>query len=178
MVSACQYISASQRSNFRRSWDSKGRHRFSNTNTHQWQTKCTSAASRARVHLFVDRPVYLEPPLQMRHRLSARKVFGALTRGFGRVRQVVCPVTEEEYDAGVRRRGCQAQRHPSMIILDYSFATRADHDGVKEIVEREGGRWVLVYLVIREDRRAIRERVRDRKYRRDCNALRPGRWLE
>jgi len=53
------------------------------------------------------------------------------------------------------------------IVLDYSFATRADRDEVKEIVEREGGRWVLVYFAVSENRQVIRERVRGREFKRD-----------
>jgi hypothetical protein len=64
----------------------------------------------------------------------------------------------------------QAPRLPLTIVLDYSFAEKADRDEVKEIVEREGGRWVLVYFAISEDRRAIRERVKGRKFKRDVES--------
>jgi len=64
----------------------------------------------------------------------------------------------------------QVPRRPVTIVLDYSFAARADRDEVKEIVEREGGRWVLVYFAISENRQAIRERVRGRKSKRDIES--------
>ena len=64
----------------------------------------------------------------------------------------------------------QSPRRPVTIVLDYSFATRADRDEVKEIVEREGGRWVLVYFAISESRQGIRERVRRRKSKRDAES--------
>lgn len=64
----------------------------------------------------------------------------------------------------------QVSRRPMTIVLDYSFATRADRDEVKEIIEREGGRWVLVYFAISENRQAIRERVRGRKSKRDVES--------
>lgn len=61
----------------------------------------------------------------------------------------------------------ELQARPLTIVLDYSFATKADRDEVKEIVEREGGRWVLVYFAVSENRQAIRERVMGRKSKRD-----------
>jgi len=61
-------------------------------------------------------------------------------------------------------------QRPLTIVLDYSFARKTDRDEVKEIVEREGGRWVLVYLAISENRDAIRERVRGRKSKRDVES--------
>lgn len=74
---------------------------------------------------------------------------------------------------GVRasdQEAVQPPRRPLTIVLDYSFATKADRDEVKEIVEREGGRWVLVYFAISGDRQAIRERVRGRKSKRDVES--------
>ena len=64
----------------------------------------------------------------------------------------------------------QAPRRSVTIVLDYSFATKADRDKVKEIVEREGGRWILVYFAISESRPEIRERVRGRKSKRDAES--------
>ena len=64
----------------------------------------------------------------------------------------------------------QAPRRPMTMVLDYSFATRGDRDEIKEIVEREGGRWVLVYFTISGNRQVIRERVRGRKAKRDVES--------
>jgi hypothetical protein len=66
-------------------------------------------------------------------------------------------------------KGVQAPR-PLTIVLDYSFATKADRDDIREIVEREGGRCVLVYFAISENRQAIRERVVGRKSKRDVES--------
>ena len=66
-------------------------------------------------------------------------------------------------------REVQARR-PLTIVLDYSFATKADRDNVKETVEREGGRLVLVYFAISENRQTIRERVMGRKLERDVES--------
>ena len=59
---------------------------------------------------------------------------------------------------------------PLTIVLDYSFSTKTDRDDVKEIIEREGGRWVLVYFAISENRQAIRERVMGRRSKRDVES--------
>jgi len=61
-------------------------------------------------------------------------------------------------------------RRPLTIVLDYSFATKADRDDVREIVEREGGRCVLLYFAISGNRQAIRERVTGRKAKRDVES--------
>lgn len=57
-------------------------------------------------------------------------------------------------------------RRPLAVVLDHYFAAKADRDVVKEIVEPEGARWVLVYFAISEDRQAIRERATGRKTKR------------
>ena len=64
----------------------------------------------------------------------------------------------------------QVQRRLMTIVLDYSIPTKADRDEVKEIVEREGGRWVLVYFAISENGQAICERVGGRKSKRDAES--------
>lgn len=66
--------------------------------------------------------------------------------------------------------GVQAPWRPLTIVLDYSFATKAGRDEVKEIVEREGGHWVLIYFAVSENRQAIRERVSGRKTKRDVES--------
>ena len=57
-------------------------------------------------------------------------------------------------------------RRPLAVVPDYYFAAKADRDVVKEIVELEGARWVLVYFAISEDRQVIRERAMGRKTKR------------
>ena len=54
--------------------------------------------------------------------------------------------------------------------MDYSFAAKAGRDEVKELVEREGGHWVLVYFAISENRQAIRERVSSRRSKGDAES--------
>ncbi|KAF4964256.1 hypothetical protein FSARC_7810 [Fusarium sarcochroum] len=51
------------------------------------------------------------------------------------------------------------------VILDLSFYNKEYRDEYKEIIERNGGRWVLVYLDA--DRDLLWERIRQRRDERD-----------
>ncbi|KAJ4249778.1 hypothetical protein NW762_012120 [Fusarium torreyae] len=55
------------------------------------------------------------------------------------------------------------------IVLDLSFYNKEYRDEYKEIVERHGGRWVLIYLAA--DRDLLWERITQRMHKR--NALDP-----
>lgn len=55
------------------------------------------------------------------------------------------------------------------VVLDHGLWTRAERDEVKEIVERAGGRWRLIYLPA--TREALLARLAERNRRRDANAL-------
>lgn len=57
----------------------------------------------------------------------------------------------------------EVQEHrPLTAVLGHFFTKKADRDDIKEIVEREGGRWVLVYFEISE-KNTSNPRTRDEK---------------
>ncbi|RFN46057.1 hypothetical protein FIE12Z_9697 [Fusarium flagelliforme] len=51
-------------------------------------------------------------------------------------------------------------------VLDLSFYNKEYRDEYKEIIERNGGRWVLVYLDV--DRELLWTRIRKRRAERDA----------
>jgi len=53
------------------------------------------------------------------------------------------------------------------LVLDYSFWNKEARDETKAVVEKEGGRWVLVYLTASENRQLLKERIQQREQTRE-----------
>ncbi|ANX14059.1 hypothetical protein ABE41_018760 [Fictibacillus arsenicus] len=55
------------------------------------------------------------------------------------------------------------------VVIDFSFWDRARRDQYKQLIEKAGGKWQLIYLKVHPD--DLRERLKIRKRRFDANAF-------
>ena len=126
----------------------------------------TPAVPSAQLRPLVERPVYLESPRQIPHRPRSHpeSIQSTDPRKFGRTRQIVCPIIEEERGTSVRRSGCSGLRHHGVLYNSPRLFLRreGDRDEVKVIG--------LVYLTVSENRTTIRERVSGRKLKRNIES--------
>jgi predicted kinase len=74
------------------------------------------------------------------------------------------PVVEQ-----VRRRLVELVRAGHSVVLDYGLWRRSEREDYKRLVERAGGRWLLLYLPV--DRAELLRRLTERNRRDDANAL-------
>lgn len=59
---------------------------------------------------------------------------------------------------------------PVYVMLDFSFAFKETRDEWKSLIEKNGGRWILVYMDVEFDE--IRRRVRERNNQREIGERR------
>lgn len=74
---------------------------------------------------------------------------------------------QDEASAALDRKLIEMLRAGKNLILDFSFWNKQDRDETKAIVEKEGGRWILVYLAASENRGLLKQRIQQRKQRRE-----------
>ena len=55
------------------------------------------------------------------------------------------------------------------MIIDFSFWNRETRDQYKQLIEKAGGKWKLIYLKVHEE--DLRERLKKRNKRFDANAF-------
>jgi predicted kinase len=60
-------------------------------------------------------------------------------------------------------------REKKPVVIDFSFWQRAKREQYKQLIEKAGGKWELIYLKVHPDE--LRERIKIRNKRFDANAF-------
>ncbi|WP_059173255.1 ATP-binding protein [Bacillus sp. FJAT-27445] len=79
----------------------------------------------------------------------------------------------EEYKKDAEQKLCNRLitliHDKQQVVIDFSFWNRVKRDKYKQLIEKSGGKWKLIYLKVHPDE--LRERLKIRNKRFDANAF-------
>ncbi len=78
-------------------------------------------------------------------------------------------IYKDEAERKLRKRLVQLIHEKERVVVDYSFWNRDRRDQYKQLIEKAGGKWKLIYLKVDPD--VLRERLKIRNKRFDANAF-------
>ncbi|MGD6958295.1 AAA family ATPase [Rossellomorea aquimaris] len=76
---------------------------------------------------------------------------------------------KEEAESKLRNDLLKLIHDKQQVVIDFSFWDRARRDRYKQLIEKSGGKWELIYIKVSPDE--LRERLKTRNKRFDANAF-------
>ncbi|MGM0829166.1 MAG: AAA family ATPase [Bacillota bacterium] len=76
---------------------------------------------------------------------------------------------KEEAESKLRNDLLKLIHDKQQVVIDFSFWDRARRDRYKQLIEKSGGKWKLIYIKVSPDE--LRERLKIRNKRFDANAF-------